>query len=203
MGVKGGQTDSGPSWLRATEFKKKGGTTVKTRFLLSFVWLAALALFSAPAYSAGEVQYIIENDYTGMTPIFMPGHAGDPAWIEGFVVTGDIFYNGAKVGTAKGDIWLWNPPMVLGEAYSQVGMVFTHTITALGGSTFEVHAQGVVLGSSTSASSGDISGAWSGSVANGTGFFANKYGVSAGAFTANNFTATGSGTQIVLVRSGF
>jgi hypothetical protein len=93
--------------------------------------------------------------------------------------------------------------MVLGEAYDQVGMVFTNTITALGGSTFEVHAQGLALSSSTSTFSGDITVAWSGSVANGTGFFANKYGVSAGAVTANTFAGTGSGSEIVLVRSGF
>lgn len=176
---------------------------MKTRFLLSCVWLVALALFSASAYSAGEVEYIIEKDFDSVTPIFMPGHPGDPAWIEGFNIEGDIFYNGAKVGTVAGEVWLWNPPMVLGEAYDQVGMVITNTITALGGSTFEVHAQGVALGSSTSAVSGDVTVAWSGSVANGTGFFANKYGVSAGAVTASTVAGTGSGSEIVLVRSGF
>jgi len=176
---------------------------MKARFLLSFVGVAALALFSAPSYSAGEVEYIIEKDFNNVVPIFMPGHPGDPAWIEGFSIAGDIFYNGAKVGTVSGEAWLWNPPMRLGEAYDQVGMVLTNTITALGGSKFEVHAQGVALGSSTSASTGDVTIAWSGSVANGTGFFANKYGVSAGAVKANTFTGTGSGTEIVLVRSGF
>ena len=78
--------------------------------------------------------YIIEKDFNNVVPIFMPGHPGDPTWIEGFSIAGDIFYNGAKVGTVSGEAWLWNPPMRLGEAYDQVGMVLTNTITALGGS---------------------------------------------------------------------
>lgn len=173
---------------------------MKKRYLLSFVCLLTLALFSSTANSAGEAEYIIEKDFTTMTPIFMKGHGGDTAWIEGFVVGGDIYYNGDKVGTVKGDVWLWNPPMVLGEAYAQVGMLITNTITGLG--TFEVHAQGVALGSSKPAS-GDVTVSWAGSVANGTGFFTNRYGVSAGAITANNFAGTGSGSEIVLLRNGF
>ena len=174
---------------------------MKKRYLLSFVCLLTLALFSSTANSAGEVEYIIEKDFTTMTPNYMPGHGTDPAWIEGFQVGGDIFFNGGKVGTVTGNVWLWNPPMVLGAPYAQVGMVFTNTITGLG--TFEEHSQGVALGSSTSAASGDVTVAWSGSVANGTGFFTNRYGVCAGAVTANNFTGTGSGSEIVLLRSGF
>jgi hypothetical protein len=174
---------------------------MRKRYLLSFVCLLTLALFSSTANSAGEFEYIVEKDFTTMTPVYMAGRGTDPAWIKGFVVGGDIFFNGAKVGTVAGDVWLWNPPMVLGEAYAQVGMLITNTITGLG--TFEVHAQGVALGSSTSAILGDVTVSWSGSVANGTGVFANRYGVSAGAITANNFLGTGSGSEIVLLRSGF
>lgn len=174
---------------------------MKKRYLLSFVCLLAFALISSTANSAGEVEYIIEKDFNKMTPVYMVGHGGDPAWIEGFAVGGNIFFNGSKVGTVTGDVWLWNPPMVLGAPYAQVGMLITNTITGLG--TFEVHAQGVALGSSTSAAKGDVTVSWSGSVANGTGFFNNRYGLSAGAITANNFKGTGSGSEIVLLRNGF
>lgn len=175
---------------------------MKIRHLLVLLGLIALTLFLSPAFGAGKL-YIIEKEFNSVVPVYMPGHTGDPAWIEGFVIGGDIFYNGGKVGTVSGEVWLWNPPLSLNEAYQQVGMVITNTITALGDSTFEVHAQGVALGSSTTAASGDVTVTWSGSVANGTGFFANNYGVSAGAVSANMFTQTAIGDEIVRVRNGF
>jgi hypothetical protein len=175
---------------------------MKYKALLAPWGLIALASLMSPAVGADNV-YLIEKNFDEVTPVFMPGHNGDPAWIEGFVIGGDIFYDGVKVGTVTGEVWLWNPPLSLNEAYQQVGMVITNTITALGDSTFEVHAQGVALGSSTTTSAGDVTVTWSGSVANGTGFFANNYGVSAGAVSANILTQTAIGDEIVRVRSGF
>lgn len=175
---------------------------MKIRNSLVFVGLIASMLFLSPAFGAEQL-YLVEKEFSSVVPVYMPGHGEDPAWIEGFVIGGDIFYNGDKVGTVTGEVWLSNPPLLLNEAYQQVGMVITNTITALGDSTFEVHAQGVALGSSTTATSGDVTVTWSGSVANGTGFFANHYGVSAGAVSANMFTQTAIGNEMVRVRSGF
>jgi hypothetical protein len=187
-------------FMLRTQFNRR--LKMKNIALLLFVGLIALVAPLSPVFGADNV-YLVEKNFNKVMPVFMPGHAGDPAWVEGFVIGGDIFYDGAKVGTVTGEVWLWNPPLAFNEAYQQVGMVITNTITALGNSTFEVHAQGVALGSSTTAASGDVTVTWSGSVANGTGFFANNYGVSAGAVSANMFTQTAIGDEIVRVRSGF
>jgi hypothetical protein len=174
---------------------------MKKRSLPCLLGLLLFAVFSTTAYSASEKEYIIQKEFDTVTPIYMEGHAGNPAWIEGFEVAGDIFYGGSKIGEVEGEVWLWNPPMLLADAYSQVGMVLTNTIGGLG--TFEVHGQGVVLGSSNP-SSGHVVISWQGSISNGTGsFFTNVYGVSAGAVTSDVFAQTSEGSEIILIRKGF
>ena len=91
--------------------------------------------------------------------------------------------------------------MSMGEVYDHVTMRITNTIDGLG--TFQVFAQGVTIGSSTSATVGDYMLSWTGSVANGTGYFNNFFGTSAGSGLSNLFAGTATATEIITLRSGF
>jgi hypothetical protein len=153
------------------------------------------------ASGLGETSYILEKVVDTVTPIFMPGHNGDARWIEGFSFSGNIYLDGSPIGTVSGEARLWNPPMILTEVYDQASVRMTNNIDGLG--TFEVHAQGVSLSSSTSAASGDTVLSWAGSVANGTGYFDDFYGLAAGTGLMNLFTQTASVTEIVTLRAGF
>lgn len=177
---------------------------MKTNRLISLALLAFLALASATASALGEVSYTIEKQFASTTPIFMAGHAGDVEWVEGFTFSGTIRWNGALIGTVNGEVRAWNPPMNLLEltnTYDHVSMRIDNTITGLG--TFQVFAHGVALNSSTTTSSGDLLISWTGSVANGTGYFDDFYGLSAGSGSVNLFAATAATTEIVTLRSGF
>jgi hypothetical protein len=174
---------------------------MKVNRMLLAISMPILALFSVAASGLGEQEYIVEKDFSALTPIYMTGHNGDPQWIEGFSFSGQIFLNGGLVGTVSGEARLWNPPMNMSEIYDQVTMRITNTINGLG--TFQVYAQGVTVASSTSATSGDYLLAWSGSVVNGTGYFNDFFGTSAGSGLSNLFTGTATATEILTLRAGF
>lgn len=160
-----------------------------------------LALTSTTASALGEVSYTIEKVFDTVEPIFLAGHSGDPNWVAGFSFSGDIYWKGGVIGTVTGEARLWNPPLSTSDVYDNVSMHITNVINGLG--TFEVYAQGTTLSSSTSTVSGDWLLSWTGSVANGTGYFDGFYGLSAGAGLSNLFTGTASATEIVILRSGF
>lgn len=161
----------------------------------------AAALFSSPINAAGETEYILTKNFSSTTPIFMAGHEGDMDWVEGFNVSGAILLNGTPIGTVTGEAYLWNPPMNFVDIYDQVSVNMTNTINGLG--TFEVRAQGLALGSSTTATTGDIVISWSGSLANGAGGLADVYGLSSGSGVANFFIGTASATEVVRLRFGY
>ena len=161
----------------------------------------ATVLFSGPISGAGEEQYILDKTFTSITPVFMSGHEGDMNWVEGFTFAGEVLLNGASIGTVSGEATLWNPPMNYVDAYDQASVRITNNIDGMG--SFEVHAQGVALGSSTTTVAGDIVVSWSGSVANGTGSLSNLYGLSAGNVGVNIFLGTASGTEVLRLRFGF
>jgi hypothetical protein len=169
--------------------------------LFSLVCLVLFALFATTASGLGESEYTLVKEFHTLTPIYMPGHASDPQWIEGFSFSGDIYLQGALIGTVTGQARLWNPPMRVGETYDHLYMLITNDIDGLG--TFEVRAQAVTLGSSTSATAGDYLLSWSGPVTNGSGYFDGFYGLSAGSGFSNLFTGTASATEILTLRAGF
>jgi hypothetical protein len=160
-----------------------------------------LCLLSQAGFALGEAEYTVRKEFDAVVPIFMPGHAGEPEWIEGFSFLGTIYLGETAIGTVTGAATLWNPPMNMQDIYDQISLRITNTVTGLG--TFEVHGQGVVLGSSTSATMGDYLISWAGSLANGTGAFGGYYGLSTGLAQANLNTGTASATEILLVRDGF
>jgi hypothetical protein len=168
---------------------------------LSLLATIAIALFPVTSLSSGEVEYIVEKEFSSVTPVFMEGHAGDMAYVSGFTFAGDIYFNGQPIGTVSGETWLWNPPMNMVDIYDQVGLRIVNSIDGLG--SFEVHAQGVAVGSSTTAAQGDITVSWSGSVANGSGFFDDNYGVSAGAIVGNFYLGSAEGTEVLRIRTGY
>jgi hypothetical protein len=171
------------------------------RTAISLLATIAIAFFPVNGLAAGEVEYVIEKQFTSITPTFLEGHEGDMAYVSGFTIAGDIYFNGQLVGEVSGETWLWNPPMNMIDVYDQVGMRIVNTIDGLG--SFEVHAQGVALGSSTSAAQGDITVSWSGSVANGSGLFADNFGVSAGAVVGNFYLGNAEGKEILRLRAGY
>jgi hypothetical protein len=169
-----------------------------THRLYTFMCLFAAALFSLGAAAADLDQYTLDKDFYAVSPIYMAGHENDPEWIAGFNVSGDIYWNDALIGTVEGEIRLSNPPMMLSEVYDQAYLRISNTISGVG--SFEVHAQGVAMGSSTP---GESLFSWAGTVANGTGYFDGFYGQSAGTGIANVFAGNAESTEIVSLRSEY
>jgi len=161
-----------------------------------------LCLLIAPmAIGADETEIIFEKSFIAITPIFMDGHAGDPAWIEGFIITGDIYLGGNKVGTVTTTARLSDPPMSLTERYDSGLIKIVNTISGYG--TFETNGQFLAMSSSTSATGGDITVSWMGSISNGTGSLSSMVGVVAGNVKANTYTGIGTGKEIVLFRFSY
>jgi hypothetical protein len=157
--------------------------------------------FSAPAaFAAGEAEIVLQKQFAAMTPMFMSGHEGDPEWIEGYSFEGTILMEGREIGAVSGTAELLAPPMIF-MPYGHVFMQVLNDIQGMG--SYEVTAQGTVLNSSTTAIAGDTVVAWSGAISNGTGAFANAYGLAAGTFVGNVFTGTGSATEVMRIRIGY
>ena len=150
--------------------------------------------------AAGETEHILEKRTTSVTPIFMPNHVGDQNWIQGFQFEGDIFLRGKgeKIGSFSGEALFANPPLNLAETYEHFFMSTLNDIPGFG--TFQETTSGLTLGSS--ANNGDVVLAWSGSISNGTGFFENNYGLTAGNSAFNIFTGVGIFTEVLNIRNG-
>jgi hypothetical protein len=172
----------------------------KVIIYLSIIFLLAL-LFAQGIRAAGEVEYVFEKTATSFAPIYMSGHDEDPNWIEGFNITVNISLNSAEIGTASLQVKLLNPPVNMTEVYDYITIKFVNNFTGIG--TFEVTGLGVTLGSSTTATAGDMTFAWSGSISNGTGSLANIYGLSSGTAIANIFTGEGSARETIRIRFGY
>lgn len=173
--------------------------TIK-RFLT--FWVIALFFVSLQTtWAAGEAELMLEKRVTAMTPVFMLGHMGDPEWIQGFNIEGDIFVKDGdtKIGGFTSEVSLLNPPVNDSEAYDQAFMTTVNVIPGAG--TFQVTSLSLALGDS--ANTGDMIFSWSGSISNGTGALQNLYGLSAGNGTGNIFMGTGNLTEILNVRIGF
>jgi hypothetical protein len=82
-----------------------------------------------------------------------------------------------------------------------IGASDVNTFPGIG--SFEVTAQLVAFGSSTSESVGDGTIAWHGSISNGSDDLSNIMGLSAGIGSFNLFTAQGSAKEIIQVRVEF
>ena len=156
-------------------------------------------LFSIQDLMAQQV--VLVREFATVTPIFMSGQEGNMEMIEGFELQGDILLDGNVVGTSSGRVLLLNPPVNLLERYDQGILTITNTFPGVG--SFQVTAQFVSLGSSTSPSAGDGSFSWSGSISNGSGDLEDSFGLSAGIGSYNIFTGQASGTETIQLRSGF
>lgn len=151
--------------------------------------------------AAGETEYVLDKTLTSMVPFFMSGHEGDLNWIAGFTFSGTTRLNGVEIGTFSGEVRLLDPPLNLNAPYSHGQTKIINTIPGFG--SFEVTASGVSVSSSTSQSAGDIVFAWSGTISNGTGRFADSHGVNAGTAKSNIFAGTGEVKEVLLIRQGF
>ena len=163
--------------------------------------LGLASCFPQIAAATGETEYVLEKVFTSVTPVFMAGHEGDPNWIQGYAFEGDILLDGQRIGSVSGATTLWYPPLQFNDVYNEVGMTAVNTIDGIG--TLDVYGQAVVLTSGTTATTGDVVLAWTGSVTNGSGALANAYGLAAGNAIANMFTSSGNGTEILRIRFGY
>lgn len=170
-----------------------------TIFLCSALLLCLLIV--PMAIGAGDSEIVLEKSFTSMTPVFMSGHAGDFNWIEGYDGSGDIYLDGVKIGTVTSEIRLFNPPMSFTERYDLGRIKMVNTITGFG--TFESNGQFLSMGSSTSATSGDVTFSWFGSISNGTGSLSSMIGLASGTGNGNMFTGSGTGKEIVLYRFAY
>lgn len=164
-------------------------------------WFFLFTFFSfQTVHAAGEVEYLLEKTITSMTPVFMEGHPGDINWIEGFVFEGNIFLKGGDtpLGTFNGEVNLLSPPLRTAEVYDQVFIKWVNVLPGIG--SFYSTGTGVGLGSSTN---NETTFAWSAAINNGTGAFANTFGLSAGNGVANIFTGEGTITEVINIRTGY
>jgi hypothetical protein len=173
----------------------KRGTTFLCSTLLIGLLIVPMAI------GAGESEIVFEKSYASMTPIFMSGHSGDASWIEGFNLAGDINLGTTQIGTFTATVRLFNPPMSLTERYDSGLIKMVNTIPAYG--TFETNGQFLSMGSSTSATSGDMTFSWFGSISNGTGSLSSMVGLLAGTSTGNIYTGAGGGKENVLYRFSY
>lgn len=165
-----------------------------------FVFCLTL-LVSAVGHAAGETEFTLQQSITSVVPMFLEGHPGDMTKVKGFTFTGDTLMNGQSIGNTQGEVRLWNPPLTFTDAYGQVFISVASDIAGFG--RFEYYGQGVALGSSTSASAGDMVIAWSGSITNGSDQMADSFGLVAGVGIANIFTGTGTATETLRLRFGY
>ena len=173
---------------------RKRAVCVCVAFLLSLFFVQAVT-------AKDEIEVVLEKNFT-MTPIFMDGHEGDPQWIKGFDLAGDIFIDGSKLGSFTGQVTLFDPPADLSmDRYSYALVRAVNSFPGIG--SFEVTAHGIRLGSSTSATEGDIMFAWCGSISNGTDGLLNMWGLSAGTANANAITGGGSSKETIRVRFAY
>jgi len=146
------------------------------------------------ASASVAVQYQMEHTYTAMTPIFMVGHEGDPAKIEGFEVQSTVSLGGQIIGSASTRIRLLAPPMNMTVPISWMNADVAYAFEGLG--TIEVHSVGISYGSSNAAATGAIVFAGAGSVRNGTGALAGFEGVASSNGSANIFIGGGNETVV-------
>jgi len=154
----------------------------------------AVALGCLFASTSVAVQYQMEHTYTAMTPIFMVGHVGDPAKIEGFEIHSTVALGGQVIGSALTRVRLLAPPMDITVPISWMNADVTYTFEGLG--TIEVHSVGISYGTSNAAATGEIVFAGAGSVRNGTGRIAGLEGVASSYGNTNIFIGGGNETVV-------
>lgn len=147
-----------------------------------------------------EKEYLLEKKVTTMTPIFMVGHEGDLAWIEGFQIEGENFLKDemSKAGSFSARAHIINPPMNIGEKCN-VYYTFVNTFPGLG--SFQVTGIGTSLRKSYG--NNDTIFTYSGSILNGTGKFDNIDGQSSGNFVSDIFRGSGVITESIKIRTDY
>ena len=127
-----------------------------------------------------QKQYILVKPNIAMTPIFMLNHIGDQDWVKGYQLEGDIYLKGGpKIGRFTGEVLFVNPPMNADDSYEHAFMTTLNVIPGYG--SFTVTANGLLMVKTVDIPFNiDLIIAWSGSISNGTGFFDNSVGLSAG-----------------------
>jgi len=170
----------------------------RINFSILVVFLSTLFLAQG---ALADQEVIVERVFTSLTPIFMAGHNGDLDWIEGFDFTCNILLNGNPAGTCTGQNRMLDPPQDLAERYENWMIKIYNTIPGTG--TFEITGLGTAMGSSSTATAGDITFAWHGSLSNGTGAISDILGWSGGSGSANLFTLQGDTTEVILYRIGY
>jgi hypothetical protein len=179
----------------------EGQAMKKTAFFIYTILFMLLAMLATRvAVSADEIEYILQEEITSVTPVFMEGYVGNIEKIKGFLYSGNLFLDGLPVGTFSGELSALNPPISLTEPYQHGTVTGTYNLPGIG--TFQANSQTLQLTSSTTPLDGKSVVAWSGSLSNGTGALSNVYGLSSGVGVVDQFAGTGELTEVFRIRFG-
>lgn len=159
-------------------------------FIILSVFILGIGLANA------ETRITLEKVFTQITPLFMKGHQGDMASIEGFEFSGDILLNGSKIGDFNGTASLLNPPLMASERYDQGITKFENTIYGMG--QFDVCAQITTLGNINGIDPGQAIFGWHGSIANGSNTLKGLAGISTGSGSFSLFNLNGTGQETLI-----
>ena len=187
---------------------------MKQKCLFVSLLTAVFVLIAAPSVAAvSNAEHEVEMVFTEVAPIYMENHAFDDNWIEGFTVRGRLIAEGVACPesgdcTFEGEMRLMNPPGdFTGFGPSDFGTIYDTLSVKLYNhlpiARWEVTGTAVLLHSSTTTSHGDVVVAFSGNVANGSGYLAGTYGLAAGNAEMNIVSGAGSGRMICRIRQGF
>ena len=164
--------------------------------------IALFTLFLSQGVMAQDLIPIeLDQKSTSMVPLFMQGHENDPAWIEGFQFGSDLLLEGTKIGTYSGQVMLSEPPMDLTSVYDDTTIEGELDFPGIG--TCQMRGFSVSLGSSTSASTGELALSSVGRVFDCTDSLSGLYGLVTTHGTANVFTGQSEQKMTLNVRFGF
>ncbi len=150
---------------------------------------------------AQEVEFELVHVTKSLTPVFPSGSEGDLSQIQGFRFEEDVLFGDFLIGESNGGVDLLEPPLDLARAHSFGLTAWTSCFGELG--CFDASGYLVGLTNSNTLSSGEATLALTGAVNNGSGFFANIYGVVTALGTANLYTGESTMRYTYRVRIGY
>ena len=164
------------------------------------IGLCLLPALGLVAFPASAVKFDMVATITSQTPIFAPGHEGDPDQIEGFNYEQTLTLGGVPVGTESGVVLLDSPPMVITDPWATATASNTYSITGLG--TIEGQCSAVTVNTSTTLTSGLIAVGYWCRLENGTDRLADVNGVVTYSGTTNLITLDGSFDVVANIPDG-
>lgn len=150
---------------------------------------------------AQEFEFELVHVTKSFAPVFPTGSEGDLRQIQGFLIGDDVLLGGVVIGESSGRVDLLAPPLDLTRPHSFGFTTRTSCFGELG--CFEASGYLVGLTNSSTPRTGEVTLALTAAVENGSGVFANIYGVVTAVGTANLYTAQSTMRYAYRVRLGY